>query len=120
MSWATQFVTAMIEERDGGADFDLAFALASRRWPPEPRELGVSARVRGSFAEVEAVDWWRGVCEDAWHGRREALRFLPELPEVAGDVDESTAAKRRITGGAGNGAGSGRTGGARVPLGAAA
>jgi len=100
VSWAARFTAAMIVEREGGADFDLAFALALKRHPVEPRELGVSHRSRGSFAELQATEWWRGVCEDAWFGRRPALRALPQLAGLVGDVDFSTSAGRKSAGGA--------------------
>lgn len=98
MSWTGEFVGVMVKEREGGADFELAFALARRRYSIDPRSLG---GFPGSLLDPDPEAWWKGVCRDAWYsapaltGGPSRLYLLPGL--VAGmreGVDHSSSARR--------------------------
>lgn len=107
--WCAQFVAELCAHKRDGRSFDAAWKLALRSHPPRPMDLGlrgVPLTLEGEALRAEAVEWYRGVCEAAWHdwpaadGRRSALRHIQAAFDVDWVSDGSRDASRRTSGGA--------------------
>jgi hypothetical protein len=81
MSWQSNVVEHMRGLRANGTrDFEEAWRLALRAFPPRGRDMGpVTPTLLDDDGET-VVAFFRRVADDAWHGRAPALQhFHPSL-----------------------------------------
>lgn len=93
MSWQSDVVDRLVElKASGHVDFDQAWTAALRMFPPRNRDVGEWRPQLWSTAEETVVEFFRRVCEDAWHGRNPRLRHFS--PAALIEVDASGPAGR--------------------------
>ena len=100
-SWSSRVVAEMIVFKREGRSFKVAWQLAVQMHPPRPMDLGLRG-LRGTLEDDQALrselDWFRAVCEDAWHDRRPALRHLSDAMDTAWIGDGSRTALHKTGG----------------------
>lgn len=89
--WIGEVVARLGLCKRAGMDFDTAWRDTLRACPPRGRDMGEERPTlfATSRDDVSVVEFFRAAAEDAWHGRRPALRhfdsrmirvFEPESP----------------------------------------
>lgn len=76
--WTSAVVGYLCQLKADGHDFEEAWELAVRRFPPRGRDVGEERPTL--FARVgdaeTVVEFFRRVCSDAWEGRQPSLRHF--------------------------------------------
>lgn len=75
-TWTGAVAGYLGELKRDGLDFDESWTLALLRFPPRGRDIGEYRPTlipRPGDGE-SVVEFFRRACDDAWHGRRQALR----------------------------------------------
>lgn len=100
--WTVQVVGYLCELKTAGHDFDAAWELATLRFPARGRDMGeYQATLIPRKGDAESVvEFFQRVCEDAWHGRRPALRHfsVSAMRDAAIDGDGGAAGRPRSRG----------------------
>lgn len=75
--WTAAVVGYLCQLKADGRDFDESWELAVRRFPPRGRDLGEARpTLWAAPGDESVVAATRRFCDDAWHGRRPALRHF--------------------------------------------
>jgi hypothetical protein len=75
MEWTELVVRRLAERKLAGVPFERAWRDALEEHPPRGRDRGPE-RPSLLDAEPSVVEFFRGACSDAWHGRRPELARL--------------------------------------------
>ena len=68
LSWAQDTVGHLCSAKAAGVPFATAWADVTLEQPARPRDFGfdTNGTLEDMIELADAVDWFRGACEDAW------------------------------------------------------
>lgn len=97
-AWSSEITNHLVLLKRQGVPFEDAWQLALKAVPPrgsEFRGMPQAMNLIDAAAEPDMVTFTRTACEDAWHGRRPALKGLSRsILDL--DGTPRTISKRRV------------------------